>query len=499
METCPLKKLPVFFLITALILLTPAISTVNTTPLSISSPFSPSADGILPSTSYVWQEINGLCAWAALAMAMQYAGADLDLHDVLAASSVGFSFAYFHINDTILMFPGALYTQAEPTKFIADLYGLNYTLYIGSDIPYLDQNVQVWESEGLTIGVINSKDEAFDLMKKTIDSGFPLLISVDPTWLPASDYDILREGDLSGGGHAVLVVGYNDTSGIATIIDPGVGSFGDSFGYPYDGRGNYTEVTYTALDNAWSNRYYISNTLTPLGGPLMNIDNQLGPLIRDKLLGVGIIYSPASANAYYGNFGEAAFRKMSEDMTAEGLKSYLSVFDGIQNEIFFKAAVIMFIGLGLESQVTLQYLSYRAALASLPSIMSETNLTGFVEAGRRALPFFAQLADNSTLIYPTNITKATGYVATTFKGIAEAFNSTGDIDSAFAPYESDLDNISAALLGVADAWRDAGNALVQIWPNDFLSQYGAVIAFASGGIAVAFILLIWWLRKKPSQ
>ncbi|MFW9956541.1 MAG: C39 family peptidase [Candidatus Odinarchaeota archaeon] len=494
-----MKKLPILLLITTLILLTPIISNVGTRPISISFYASPSNDAILPSQSYVWQEINGLCAWAALAMAMQYAGVNLNMYDVLAASSVGFSFAYFHVNDTMLMFPGPLYTQAEPTKFLADLYGVNYTLYIGSDIQYLEQNVQVWQSEGLTVGVIYSQDEAFDLMRKTIDTGYPLLISVDPTWLPSSDYDILREQDLTGGGHGVLVVGYNDTSGVATIIDPGVGSFGDNFGYPDDGRGNYTEITYTALNTAWSNRYYISNTLTPLGNAPTSIDNQLGPLIRDKLLGVGTTYSPVSASAYYGKFGEVGFRTMSTDMTASGLKSFLSVFDGIENEVFFKAALIMFIGLGLEAQVTLQYLSYRTALASLPSIMTLTDLNQFIEAGERALPFFAQLADNSTLVYPTNITKATGYVATTFRAISEAYNSTGDIDSAFAPYESTLDDISAALLGIADAWLDAGNALAEIWPNDFISQYGAVIAFAGGGIAVLFVLLVIWIRKKPSQ
>jgi hypothetical protein len=159
----------------------------------------------------------------------------------------------------------------------------------------------------------------------------------------------------------------------------------------------------------------------------------------------------------------------------------------------------MFIGFGLEAEVTLQYLSYRTALESLPLIMTETNLSSFVEAGQRALPYFEELADNTTLIYPTNITKATGFVATTFKAIAEAYNSSGDIDSAFAPFESTLNNISAALLGIADSWRDAGNALAAIWPNDFLSQYGAVVAFAGGGVAVALILLIWWIKKKPSQ
>jgi hypothetical protein len=499
METCPLKKMPLLLLLMTLILFTPAIASINAQPITPIHSFMAASEALLPSKSYVWQEINGLCAWAAVAMAMQYAGANLNLYDVLAGSSVGFSFAYFHINDTMLMFPGPLYTQVEPTKFLADLYGVNYTLYVGSEIPYLDQNVQVWQSEGITVGVINSEDEAFGLMRSTIDSGYPLLISVDPTWLPASDYDILRENDLTGGGHGILVVGYNDTTGIATIIDPGVGSFGDDFGYPIDGRGNYTQITYTALETAWSNRYYISNTLIPQGNAPQNPDDLLGPLIRDKMLGVGTTYSPASANAYYGKFGELAFRTMSDDMTATGLKSYLSVFDGIANEVYFKAALIMFIGLGLEAQVTLQYLSYRTALASLPSIMSDTNLTDFVAAGQRALPYFAELADNSTLVYPTNITKATGYVATTFRAIAEAFNSTGDLDGAFAPYLSTLDDISAALLGIADSWRDAGNALAEIWPNDFLTQYGPFIAFAGGGVVALLILAIWWMKKKPSQ
>ena len=494
-----MRKLPVLILIATLIVLFPVSTGTVTMPTSTAPSHSMSAETTLPPEPYVWQEINGLCAWAAVAIAMQYAGVDLDLYDVLAATSVGFSFVYFHVNDTILMFPGALYTQAEPTKFLADLYGINYTIYLGSEVPYLEENIQVFESEGLTVGVINDEDEAFDLMRQTLDSGFPLLVSVDPTWLPTSDYDILREADLTGGGHGVLIVGYNDTSGIATIVDPGVGSFGDDFGYPEDGRGNYTEISYTALNNAWSNRYYISNTFFPLGEGASSIDNQLGPLIRDKLLGVGTIYSPLSANAYYGKFGEAGFRTMSSDVTTVGLKSYLSVFDGIANERFFKAAVIMIIGLGLEAEVTLQYLSYRTALASLPALMTETNLTDFVEAGTRALPYFDQLDDNSTLVYPTNLTRATGYVATTFKAIADAYNSTGDIDSAFAPYESNLNNISEALLGIADSWRDAGEALAGIWPNDMIAQYGPIIAFAGGGVVVAVILLFWWIRKKPSQ
>ncbi len=190
---------------------------------------------------------------------------------------------------------------------------------------------------------------------------------------------------------------------------------------------------------------------------------------------------------------------MSTDMTVEGLKSYLSVFDGIADEVNFKASLILFIGLGLEVQVTLQHLSYRTSLEVLPAIMSDTNLTDFVEAGEQALPHFEVLTDNSTLINPLNISKATGFVATTFKAIADSFNASGDIDLAFAPYEEDLDEISDALLGIADSWLEAGNALTSIWPNDFLSQNATLLAFGIGGAVVVVVLFIWWSNKKPSQ
>jgi hypothetical protein len=93
----------------------------------------------------------------------------------------------------------------------------------------------------------------------------------------------------------------------------------------------------------------------------------------------------------------------------------------------------------------------------------------------------------------------TGFVANTFLDIAEAFNASGDIDATLLTYETTLDSISADLLTIADSWRDAGNALVEIWPNDFLTVYGPVLAFAGGGIVVLIIGVIWWMRKKPSQ
>ncbi|MFW9793836.1 MAG: C39 family peptidase [Candidatus Thorarchaeota archaeon] len=461
--------------------------------------FSPSADALLQSQDYIWQEINGFCAWAATAMAMQYAGADVDLYDVFALSTIGFSFSYFRFDDKFLIYPGAILTQVEPTDFLADLYGVNYTLYLGTDTPDLEQVVQVYQSQGISIGLIDGQAEAMDLMRSTIDSGYPILISVNPMFLPASDYDTLREQELTEGAHGVLVVGYNDSASTAIILDPGVGSFGDDFGYPIDGRGNYSSISYTLLLDAWSSRYYITNTFLPESTPPESIDNQLGSMVRDKLLGAGTTYFPTSPNAYIGQFGQAAFRGLSTGITPDGLKSYLSLFDGLENETQIKTSLLYIIGLGLEAHLTLQYLSFRTSLYALPALMPETNLTDFVTAGEAALPAFDVLDDNSTLVYPGNLTQANGFVASTFRAIADAYNSSFDLDSSLASYETNLQTISDNLLIIADAWQAAGLALEAIWPSGWLVTYGPVLVFSGAGVGALVVLTIWWMRKRPSQ
>ena len=495
-EMTRMKSSSVAVLAFVLLLLVPVVAQGATTPQTT---FSPSAQALLPSQEYVWQEINGFCSWAATAMAMQYAGADVGLYDVFAASTIGFSFAYFRYDDAFLMYPGALLTQIEPTDFLADLYGVNYTQYFGTDIPDLEQTVQVYQSQGINIGLIDGQTEAMDFMRTTIDSGFPILISVDPLFLPAPDYDILRNQGLSGGGHGILVVGYNDSATTATIIDPGVGSFGENFSYPTDGRGNYSTISYTLLLDAWSSRYYITSTFFPASSPTSSISDTLGPMVRDKLLGVGTTYFSNSPNAYIGKFGEAGFRGLSTDFTPDGLKSYLSLFDDIADELNFKTSLLYFIGIGLEAQVTLQYLSYRTALYALPALMPDSDLTGFVSAGAAALPAFDALSDNSTLVFPGNLSRANGFVSATFSGIADAYNSSGDLDSSLATFETDLQTITDDLLVIADSWQAAGLALDALWPSGFLQVYGPIIAFAGAGVGALVILTFWWIRKKPSQ
>ena len=475
------------------------LAPVEFRPESTLNQFQPSDVELLPDVPYVWQEINGFCAWAAVSMALQYIDVELDLNDVFAASTIGFSFANIRFNDTFLIFPGVIYTQAEPTDFVSDLYGVNYTIYLSAQMDGASEIAELWRSEGINVGLLNSQDGAFDLLRSTVDDGYPLLISVDPSWLPVEDYDYLRERGLTGGGHAVLIVGYNDTDGSVTISDPGVGVFGENFGYPNDNRGNYTKMTYTALNNAWSNRFYISNTFKPTSSAPLEQSSVLGPMIRDKLLGVSSSYTSDPTGSIIGNFGEKSFRALSEEVTVEGLSDFLQVFDGMTNEREFKAQVLFFIGIGLESMITLQYLSYRTAIQSLPELMPDVDLDSFMAAAQTANPHFDALSDNSSLVYPGNISMLEGSFANTFIDIAETYNTSGDLNSTLEEYETELNTISQHILGVADSWLAAGNALAEIWPNDIFSIYGVWIVLGGFGAGAVVVALVLFVRKTPSQ
>jgi hypothetical protein len=463
------------------------------------SAFAISQSVTLDDVPFVWQEINGFCNWAATSSALQYIGVELDLAAVFASSTVGFSYAYYKYNDSLLTYPGVIYKQVEPTQYLSELYGVNYTVYIGESLPGGDQAQQLWENQGINVGRISGQTDALELMRSTIDRGYPLLVSVDPIWLPTADYDYLRERGLGGGGHAILIVGYNNTEGTATIIDPGVGSFGDEFGYPDDGRGNYTTITYSQLSTAWSSRYYISELFLPGPESGQDIADSLGPAIRDKLLGVGSVYAPSSSSAFLWSFGEGAFREMSQDLRPTSILEFMSIFSGIEDEQAFKAAALVFMGIGIESSLTLQYLSFRTAATVLPNIILEIDETDFSIAVAEAIDSMSALSSNSTLIYPGNASRINGLVSTTFAAISSEFNSTGDLESAVESYSDDLSAISEYLEKTADAWLLAANELSSIWPSSPLGAMAPYIAIGGIAVVIAVIGIWYYILKKPTQ
>ena len=140
---------------------------------------------------YVWQEINGQCFPSALSMVLQSIGLDLNLYDVLAATGSGFSMVSVCIDETMMLFPGVMMRQVPWFKFLFDLYGLQIQFYLDSGTEYgLDaiEFLRVWE-----VDFIDYNDSQIvaplNVMRESIDSGYPLVMSSDTYYLPVEDWD----------------------------------------------------------------------------------------------------------------------------------------------------------------------------------------------------------------------------------------------------------------------------------------------------------------------
>jgi hypothetical protein len=450
--------------------------------------------GEVTGVPYVWQEINGFCNWASVTMALQHIGVPLDLYGLFAASGIGFSASYLRFEENLMFWPGAFYRQLAPLYVMSSLYGLNTTTF-------LDSSTEIgiaYQSLGVNYTSVDGWQGALTLMKQTIDGGHPLLLWVDPYYLPHSDYDIARElgitSAISQSGHTLLVVGYNDTSENAQLMDPGIGAFGDNFGFPSDGSWYY-DINYTSLRSAWGSLAYGAFLIKPDTGKLVDFEKQLAGYTIDRLRGDRTSYlAEGEEDNFFWDFGSDAFRALAYDLTAESLSDYIDYFKVSDPNI--KAKILQSIGMRIEGHLSIQYLSYRSAIESLPSLLPDINLDEFVSTSQEALPHFESLSDNSTMIEIDYYGGAT-ITTVTFCSIASSCNSTtsGDVHAAVNEYDADLDQIIKHLMEIADVWDAAADALERalqgpgIFPTVILST-------SVGGIVVLALVII---RRRSSM
>ncbi len=418
-----------------------------------------SAEGSVPDVPYVWQEANGLCYWSALSMALQYIGIELDLYSLFAASGCGLSSFYVRTEDIMTLVSGPMLRPTVTTiSAIGGLYGVNFTYYVdyttelGSIYAY-----RVW-SQGYDFVHLEGRTPMFDMMQETIDLGYPLLISVDPYYLPVEDYDVLRAYGLTsavtGSGHSIVVTGYDELYDVAYVLDPGVGVIGNDPGYPEDGRYSYN-VSYTALNLAWEALGYSSLRVMPGDGPQADLDSRLGEYVYGRLSGNRTSYLKGYGDLYYVSVGEKAFRGMGLDMTINELVRYIEEFNTTQTRMY----ALMGLGLSTESMMTHQYLSYRTALEVLPELLPDADLDVFIERGSDALPHMASLSHNESLTSLGALPTHDSLLMNTFMGIALRYNDTGNLRASITEYSEDISTISGHLLAIADSWRDAADAL----------------------------------------
>ena len=455
--------------------------------------YTPAAAVEVTGVSYVWQEINGFCMWAAVSMALQHAGVPLGLHELFVASGIGFSASYLRYEENMLFVPGAFYRQLDPLETVTRFYGLNTSIYMDSSTELGMAFLEL----GVNFTSLNTWDEAFSFLKQTIASGHPLVLWTDPYYLPHDDYDVVREigltSAISGSGHAILVVGYNDTDETVQVMDPGIGAFGEHFGYPDEGSWYYN-INQSSLRNAWSSMAYGAFLIRPGAGKVDGFTQQLATLIIERMRGDRTSYAPQEEGLFFWNFGSDAFRGLAYDLTAEGLSSYIADMQIEDTET--KALVLTVLGLMFEGYLDVQYLSFRSAVDVLPSLLPDLDLDEFVSICYSAFSHFEALSDNSTLI-ELDYSGGNTILTETFGGIASSCNSTtsGDIQAATTEYESELSQIRNHLTDIADIWDAAANALERaLRGNETLAP--VLVSFSIVGIVVLVVVIT---RRRSSM
>ncbi|MGY5855247.1 MAG: C39 family peptidase [Candidatus Thorarchaeota archaeon] len=449
--------------------------------------------GEVTGVPYVWQELNGFCHWATLSMALQSIGIQLDLGEVFAASGAGFTAGYVRYEDFWVFLSGSSYRQQSNLATFANLLGFEVEFYADTDsTDYGPPFSLTMQSHNVNWTEIDGWNEAFQILKSGIDNGFPAEIYVNLQNLPASDYELFRDLGITDTDptHSILVTGYNETSGTAQIMDPAIGLFDDPATFPDDGSWFY-EINFTSLNQAWLGVYGTA-IIKPGSGTIEDFTQNLVNLIVDRLRGDRNSYaSPGSDDAFFWNYGSNAFRAMAADLTDTGLSSYMDEFD--EYNLQTRSIIFQNLGLGIETSLTQQYATYRAAIDALPSVLPDLDLQEFVTEAELALEHFELFSDNSTLntpFYPAGIKMVTE----TFEKIAYQYEyvSDGDLSSAASVYEEDLAEIRTHLIAIADAWDSAADALERV-----LHGEGSFpIVLLSMSIAGFLVLVLVIIRRS---
>ncbi|MHA1862735.1 MAG: C39 family peptidase [Candidatus Thorarchaeota archaeon] len=415
------------------------------------------SSGNIAGVPYVWQQTNGFCYWATLSMALQSIGINHDLAEVSAATGIGFSSSYLRYDDTLLLLSGSSYKQQSILDSLSELLGFDVEFYMDSDTTdWAHLFSLTLESFNVNWTEIDGWDGAFQVLKNSIDSGFPVAIYANLQNLPAEDYDLFRTLGVTDPTptHSILVTGYNETAGTAQIMDPAIGLFDDPATYPDDGSWLY-EIDFTSLNQSWL-ASYATTIIKPGQGVSEDFELSLATYIVDRLRGDRNSYSPDAEEVFFWNFGSDAFRAMASDLTETGLSSFMDEFDDY--DLQTRSIILQGLAIELETRLTQQHQSYRVALNALPRVLPSLDLEDFVSAGEPAIEHLEVFSDNSTVntpFYPSGIK----LVTKTFFDIASEYENDGDLSSAIAMYEENLAEIRTHLNAIANAWDAAADAL----------------------------------------
>jgi len=162
-------------------------------------------------------------------MIFKYYGINTSLHEVLYNSGIGYSLIY--INHGFIDSYQISQTPGE-RSFLATLYGLSY---------------QIWYPDTSTVPDEECWQEYWTRTKQNISKDIPVTTSVDPYSLPYLRKKYNITDNETHYGHAIVLVGFNDTNATVCYNDPAAGLWNDEV------NGTYVYISKETLKNVVQN------------------------------------------------------------------------------------------------------------------------------------------------------------------------------------------------------------------------------------------------------
>ena len=159
-----------------------------------------------PKVPYVGQGNDSFCALASTAMQINYHEFNTTLPEILHDVGYGYLRTYFNILPGVSRLPlgGAGITQMDfSMEFLAEIYNLTFKDF--SLIKYPEED-SLW-------------DNYYEKIKDLISSDIPIQTGVDPYRLTFWN-ERLNFSNETTGGHAVVIVGYNEINNTICYNDP---------------------------------------------------------------------------------------------------------------------------------------------------------------------------------------------------------------------------------------------------------------------------------------
>ena len=267
---------------------------------------------IIKDVPYVSQETNFFCSYASSTMVFKYYGINLSLEDVLYHTGVGYSTIYRNKQNFRIPRPGWFNCQTSLTyEFISDLYGLSYEpCLVDSDLSDKEQWIKEWTN-----------------IKQNISNDIPIVAYVDELVLAADNlgfgifYPLLKNSNLIF-GHAVTILGYNETNQSICYNDPIYGVYDKSdYGiYRWADVEKFKTSTRRISNTMWVHLFIDISEKPVLIEEAFNRSHKRN---IEKLKGNSSIYSDNMGKAENTSFGINAVRRLRQD------------FDkGINNRVF---------------------------------------------------------------------------------------------------------------------------------------------------------------------